>query len=349
MKNISIDTSSRQYLILIGQNIFCDTIKSFIDNRNPDKIVLVIDKHLLNTLKSFDLLANLHYILINCTEKNKNVKNLIKILDFFYQENLSRKSLVINVGGGVLTDIASFACSIYQRGIKYINVPTTLLSMVDASFGGKTGVNYKNIKNLIGTFYHPELVIVDIKFLETLPKKYLIGGYGEIIKHALIKDKIYFDNLLNKKLNLIEIIKKSILIKKDVVGDDEFETKGTRKILNFGHTVGHAIESYSQKVKKPLYHGYAVAKGILIESWLSYKLGLLTYEEYQQIQNIINDYKLNVDLDYEIKIDEIMYLISKDKKNSNNEIKFVLLEKIGAAIPDQIVPKNLIIESIKLL
>lgn len=349
MKNITITTSTKAYEIYIGENIFCDIVNSFIQEQKPDKIVLIIDENVFDVLKECDLLKKYPYINLRCSERNKNIKNVIKILDFFYSQNISRKSLVINIGGGVLTDIAAFACSIYQRGVRYINIPTTLLSMVDASFGGKTAINYKNIKNLVGSFYHPEIVIVDTRFLETLPKKYFIGGYGEIIKHALIKDKVYFDNLLNKNLSLIDIIEKSILIKKEVVGNDEFETKGTRKILNFGHTIGHAIESYSQKIKKPLYHGYAVAKGIIIESWLSYKIGLLNYAEYQQIQNIIKEYKLNIKLNYKIKIDEIIYLMQKDKKNSNNEIKFVLLERIGKAIPDQTIPKNLIIESLNLL
>ncbi|MCX8035144.1 MAG: 3-dehydroquinate synthase [Candidatus Dojkabacteria bacterium] len=349
MRGINITTNTKTYKICIGENIFSDAIDSFIIEQNPDKIVLVMDENLFDVLKEHDLLKKHQYIKIRCTEKNKNIKTIIKILHFFYLQNISRKSLVINIGGGVLTDVAAFACSIYQRGVRYINIPTTLLSMVDASFGGKTGINYKNIKNLIGSFYHPDIVIVDTNFLKTLPKRYFIGAYGEIIKHALIYDTNYLDYLMNKNHDLVELIEKSILIKKSVVGDDEFETKGTRKILNFGHTIGHAIESYSQKVKKTLYHGYAVAKGIVAESWISYKQGLLTEQESEKIINLINKYNLNKKLKFKIDAEEIITMMMKDKKNSNNEIKFVLLERIGKAIPDQTVPKNLIIESLNLL
>lgn len=349
MKNITITTSTKAYEIYIGENIFCDIVTSFIQEQKPDKIVLIIDENVFDVQKELDLLKKYPYINLRCNEKNKNIKNVIKILDFFYSQNISRKSLVINIGGGVLTDIASFACSIYQRGIKYINVPTTLLSMVDASFGGKTGINYKNIKNLVGTFYHPDLVIVDTNFLKTLPRKYFTGAYGEIIKHALIYDTNYFDYLMNKNHDLVELIEKSILIKKSVVGDDEFETKGTRKILNFGHTIGHAIESYSQNAKNPLYHGYAVAKGIVAESWISYKQGLLSKQEFERIIQIMSQYNLNKKLKFNIDVKEIIAIMMKDKKNSNNEIKFVLLERIGKAIPDQTVSKNLIIESLNLL
>ena len=245
---------------------------------------------------------------------------------------------MISIGGGITGDVSGFAASIFKRGLKFINIPTTLLSQVDSSIGGKTGINSKYGKNLIGAFYQPSLVISDIIFLKSLPKREIICGYGEILKHAIIADKKFFSfldingsQILNLKSPLIEkAIFKSCSIKKKVVETDEKEM-GIRKILNFGHTFAHAYEAtlgYSKKLN----HGEAVILGIKTAAKFSLSNNILNIKEFNLIENHLNKLSLpkNINKFFSTKdLNKILSFMKKDKKNNTNKINLVLLKKIG--------------------
>jgi 3-dehydroquinate synthase/shikimate kinase/3-dehydroquinate synthase len=256
-------------------------------------------------------------------------------------KNFSRNDCLISIGGGITGDISGFAASLFKRGMKFVNVPTTLLSQVDSSIGGKTGVNTKYGKNLIGNFYQPNLVITDIQFLKTLPKREIICGYGEILKHSLIANKNFY-NFLNKNSKKIfnlssPFIEKAILesckIKRNVVEKDEKE-KGLRKILNFGHTFAHAYEA-SLGYSKKLNHGEAVIFGMKTALNFSLKNNLLKKNEHNSIINHIYNCNLPYNLNKFFKVKDLNKILSfmlKDKKNNSNKINLVLLKKIGSPL-----------------
>jgi 3-dehydroquinate synthase len=254
---------------------------------------------------------------------------------------------MINLGGGVITDIGGFVASTYKRGIDFINVPTTLLAMVDASVGGKTGVDLGSLKNQIGVINEPKSVIVISKFLETLPSNQMRSGLAEMLKHGLIYDKTYWDKL--KHLNNLNtddldiLIKQSIEIKNEIVSQD-LKENGIRKALNFGHTLGHAIESYflESEDKKQLLHGEAIAIGMILESYLSYKLELISKDSYAEIKYIITDIFEKISFN-ESDIQKILDLLIFDKKNEFGNIQFTLLNKIGESKINQTVDKSLIL------
>ena len=348
MKHIrlKIKTKTKNYPIIIGPNLISSILK--ISNKNSikfQKCLIIIDRNISNKIISKikkSLNKKETYIsFFKANEKNKNIKSVNKILDLLLSNNFSRNDCLISVGGGITGDVSGFAASLYKRGLKFINIPTTLLSQVDSSIGGKTGVNTKYGKNLIGSFYHPDLVLSDINFLKTLQKRELVCGYGEILKHALIANKNFY-NFLNKNnkkiLNLISpFIEKTIFesckIKKNFVERDENE-KEVRKTLNFGHTFGHAYEAalgYSKKLN----HGEAVILGM--NSALKFSLinNLLKKKEYNSIKNHILNAKLPLSLKKFFKmkdINRIIYFMTKDKKNFSNKISLVLLNKIGKPI-----------------
>ena len=258
--------------------------------------------------------------------------------------NFSREDCLISIGGGITGDIGGFAASMFKRGLKFINIPTTLLSQVDSSIGGKTGVNTKYGKNLIGSFYQPNLVISDIQFLKTLPKREIICGYGEILKHSLIANKKFY-NFLNRNNDKIlklsspfieKAIYESCKIKKNVVEQDEREA-GLRKILNFGHTFAHAYEAslgYSTKLN----HGEAVILGIKTALNFSLKNNLLNKNEYHSITSHISNANLQSTLSKLFTIKDLNKIISfmlKDKKNNSDKISLVLLKRIGYPIIDK--------------
>ena len=278
---------------------------------------------------------------LNASEKNKNQKSVDKILSILLSKNFNRNDCLISIGGGITGDISGFAASIFKRGLKFVNIPTTLLAQVDSSIGGKTGINTKYGKNLIGAFYQPSLVISDINFLKTLPKREIICGYGEILKHALIADKKFFtflnkngSKILNLKSPLIEMaIHKSCSIKKKIVESDEKEMS-LRKILNFGHTFAHAFEAtlgYSKKLN----HGEAVILGIKTAAKFSLLHKILNINEFKLIENHLNELDLPRDINKEfskINLNKILSFMKKDKKNNTNKINLVLLKKIGFPI-----------------
>ena len=343
---LNIKTENQKYPIFIGNNIL-NKLKNILKENliNFNQCLIIADKNVpkklidkvLNSLPKRKI--SLHYF--SSTEKNKNQKSIDNILSILLSKNFSRNDCVISIGGGITGDISGFAASMFKRGLKFINIPTTLLSQVDSSIGGKTGINTKYGKNLIGTFYQPSLVISDIIFLKSLPKREIICGYGEILKHAIIADKKFFSfldtngsKILNLKSPLIEkAIFKSCSIKKKIVETDEKEM-GLRKILNFGHTFAHAYEAtlgYSKKLN----HGEAVLLGIKTATKFSLSNNILNVKEFDLIENHLNKFKLprNVNKFFSIKnLDKILSFMKKDKKNDTNKLNLVLLKKIGSPI-----------------
>jgi len=343
---LKINTKSNKYSILIGSGISSKLLKILNDNSIKfNKCLLVIDKKIPKFLinKIIKSLNNKKKIIVffNANEKNKNQLSVNKILKILLKNNFTRHDCLISIGGGITGDVSGFAASIFKRGIKFINIPTTLLAQVDSSIGGKTGVNSSYGKNLIGSFYQPSLVISDINFLKTLPRREVVCGYGEILKHSLINDKKFFfflnknaSKVLNLKNPFInKAIYKSCLIKKKVVEIDEKE-KGLRKILNFGHTFAHAFES-TLKYSKKINHGEAVILGISVASKFSLNKNLLSLKEFKIIQDHLIKYKLPIKLKKFFsskKISSIVTFMKMDKKNNTKKINLVLLKSIGNAI-----------------
>ncbi len=348
IKKLIIKTKTQKYQILIGNNLIQKLSNLFKKNLiSFNKCLLLIDKNIskknVQLIKKSLLKKNtkiyIHWI--KATETNKNQKSIDEILEILLKNNFSRQDCLISIGGGITGDIGGFAASIFKRGLKFINIPTTLLSQVDSSVGGKTGINSKHGKNLIGNFYQPKLVISDINFLKTLPKREIICGYAEILKHSIITSKNFFkflekniENILNLKSPFIEkAIFESCKIKKSIVEKDEKE-KNLRKILNFGHTFGHAYEA-SLNFSKKLNHGEAVLLGMNSALKFSLKKKLISKNEYDLI---LKHFK-NINLPSKIekyftikKLDNILSFMSKDKKNNSEKINLILLKKIGNPI-----------------
>ncbi len=354
MKKISVKTSTEKYPILIGNNLILNFLK--ILNKHSirfKKCLFIVDKNVPNKFIK-KLRKNLNkkdffFLHINANEKNKSQKTINEILESLLKKNFSRQDCLIAIGGGITGDITGFAASLFKRGLQFVNIPTTLLSQVDSSIGGKTGINTIYGKNLIGSFYQPKLVISDIDFLKTLPKREIICGYGEILKHSLISNKKFFNflnknifNILNLKKNTLEkAIYESCKIKRLIVEKDEKE-KNLRKVLNFGHTFAHSYEA-TLNFSKKLNHGEAVLLGMITALKFSYSKKLLKEDEFN---NIINHF-LNSNLPITLKkyfslkdLTKIINFMTKDKKNNSDDINLILLKKIGHPIIDRKFKKN---------
>jgi 3-dehydroquinate synthase len=333
LKNILIQSGSLKKLGTI------------MDLTQYTQIVIFTDKNVaqywLDTLQSnFEKPAPV--LTIKVGEKEKNLQTVEKLWKFFQENKCDRNSLLINLGGGVVTDMGAFAASTFMRGISFINIPTTLLSQVDASVGGKTGFNFGDVKNLIGTFTEAEKVIIDPETLSTLPAREYRSGWGEIIKHGLIADKAYFELLKTAPGSDIEkIIQRSCELKSGVVTKDATE-KSYRKILNFGHTLGHSVEILSEG---KILHGEAIAIGMMGEAFISKELGYLTDTDLKTIQKTIEKFQLPTKTSGISKKD-ILAKITTDKKNKGEEVRWVLLEKIGKAMVDQSVPEEVVKKAI---
>ena len=290
-------------------------------------------------------------IIISSGEENKNIDTCISIWGQLNSFKADRKSLLINLGGGVLTDIGGFAASTYLRGIEFINIPTTLLGMVDAAHGGKTGIDFKQLKNQIGVFNEPLEVLLDDEYLKTLSKEEFINGYAEVVKHSLLTDKpdLTFNSLI--KLDLFEdsdyIINSYSSVKNEIVESDKYESR-IRKILNLGHTIGHAVESYSHISDKvvDLKHGQAIVIGIITELYISHKKFNFPLKDVVTVKEHLKNYFSSILLE-EDDIMNIYELMVYDKKNEGSKINFVLLKEIGKPVIDQIVNKDLFIESFR--
>lgn len=282
-------------------------------------------------------------------EENKTIETCIEVWHALTDLGADRKSLIINLGGGMVTDLGGFVASTFKRGIGFINVPTSLLAMVDASVGGKTGVDLGILKNQIGVINNPAAVLVDVAFLDTLPTEEMRSGLAEMLKHGLIADTDYWQQFTDlgglTTDDLGEMIRRSIEIKNSIVEQDPTE-KSLRKILNFGHTLGHAIESYflGHPAKNKLLHGEAIAIGMVLESYIAMEKHLITPIEYKEIKGVITSIFDKVIFD-EKDISGIMELLVHDKKNESGQVLFVLLNGIGNAIIDQPVENTLIIKA----
>jgi 3-dehydroquinate synthase/shikimate kinase/3-dehydroquinate synthase len=345
MKHIKlkINTKTHSYPIIIGSNLIPNILKITNNNSiNFNRCLLIIDnkipKKIISKIKKSLNKKETHIYYYKANEINKNIKYIKKILDILLKKNFSREDCLISVGGGITGDISGFAASLFKRGLKFINIPSTLLSQVDSSVGGKTGINTKYGKNLIGSFYQPNLVISDIDFLKTLPKREVICGYGEILKHSLIANKnfyLFLSKNIKKILNLSspfieKAIYESCKIKKNVVEKDERE-KGLRKILNFGHTFAHAYEA-TLGFSKKLNHGEAVILGMNTALNFSLEKKLLKKKEYNSIINhiVISNLPLSIKKFFKLKdLNKIISFMLKDKKNNSEKISLVLLKKIG--------------------
>jgi 3-dehydroquinate synthase/shikimate kinase/3-dehydroquinate synthase len=349
MKEIKIQVKAlnNNYSIIIGSKLLIKVKKILNENSiECQKYLLVIDnkvpKNFVNKIKKSLKKKKLILHFFKSNELNKNQKSVDKIIKILLNNNFNRNDCLISIGGGITGDVAGFASSIFKRGIKFVNIPTTLLAQVDSSIGGKVGINHKKYgKNLIGSFYQPNLVIADTGFLKTLPKREIICGYAEILKHSLIANKKFF-LFLNKNINKIinlksPLIEKSIyqscLIKKKIVEKDERE-KNLRKILNFGHTFAHAYESGLNYSKK-LNHGEAVLLGIMSAVRFSFFNKLLSKKDFFLIKNHMEKSQILIRLNkfFSLKdINKIINFMKKDKKNNSMKINLVLLKKISKPI-----------------
>ena len=326
----------------------------WIENYTPGKVFLATEET-VNDLwisKSEDFLKSnsIKKVVIPAGENNKKIESVAKIWEFLSKNGGDRKSLLINIGGGMLTDLAGFAATTFKRGIDFLNVPTTLLSQVDASVGGKTGINFGGFKNEIGTFKEPVAVIINTDFLKTIDSENFISGFAEMIKHGLIYSPKHLEELEKFNLenidydHLQEIISHSVQIKEYFVANDPTE-KNIRKSLNFGHTIGHAFESYAWGQNRPIQHGYAVAYGMIAELFLSVQYCKFPLKDFEHLTNwLINMYgKFQIK---ENDFDSLFELMTHDKKNEAGRINFTLLSEIGKIEINQNCERDLIYDSL---
>lgn len=330
-----------KYKVYIGEGIL-RKISEVIDLKKFSKVIVITDEKIpAEFLKQFEK------IIVPAGENFKNIETLQKIWKEMLKLGVDRKSLVINLGGGVIGDMGGFAASCYMRGVKFLQVPTTLLSAVDASVGGKVGINFEGVKNLIGSFNQPAAVLIDIETFKTLSEREFNSGFGEIIKHGIIADREYFKMVTSKKpgefsrKELIEIIKKSCEIKARIIAEDEKES-GNRKLLNFGHTIGHALESISLETDYPLLHGEAVSIGMVAEARISLEMGLINEKDLGKIISSLE--KAGLPVKYQAgDFEKIARLISKDKKAASGKINWTLIKGIvGGAIINQQVDDSVV-------
>jgi len=343
MKNINVILKDKKYGVRIKENSFDEIENTLIKREIPSRILAVTDAAVLKLHQD-----KLNYLFesenfqvevfrLNASEKEKNLGTVEAIYKALLKNNFDRDSAIIAIGGGITGDIAGFAASTYMRGIKYIQAPTTILASVDSSVGGKTGVNFNNVKNFIGSFYQPEFVIIDPRFFTTLPEEEIICGLGEAIKTSFLAGGKYFAGLpekiqpvLEKDSQAIEyIITNSVQFKAGVVAKDEKE-KGLRKILNFGHTFAHALEGESGFAIK---HGQAVIFGIAAALFLSYQIGLAAKNDFEEGLYILSKIKNKVKIP-PVAPERIYNAMLNDKKNKNGRIKFVLLKSPGNVLID---------------
>ena len=359
---LKVKTNTNNYSIIVGKNLCSKINKIILEERiYPQKFLLVYDSkvpaEMIRSIVRRLSKRRIEKKKIVFNEKSKNLKTVSSIVKILEKNNFSRNDSLISVGGGICGDVCGFASSIFKRGLNFINVPTTLLSQVDSAIGGKTGINSLSGKNMIGSFYQPSLVISDIDFLKSLPKREMICGYAEILKHSLIKDKVFFKFL---KKNFIKILShnhkflektiyKSCFIKKEIVEKDEKE-KNIRKVLNLGHTFAHAYEA-TVGYNKGLNHGEAVLLGIMSAVEFSRKKNILKKNDFGQIAEHLR--KLNYDnlnKYFKLKdISKIIFYMKQDKKNKDDKINLILLKSIGKPILNKSFRENNIRSFLKTL
>ncbi len=344
---------SANYIVGFGIDYY-STLSQLINDKKYSKIVFLVDentaKHCLNyVLQWLAVEVTFEIIEIEQGEENKTIETCTAVWESLVELNIDRKALLINVGGGMVCDLGGFVAATYKRGIDFVNIPTSLLAMVDASVGTKTGVNLGGLKNMVGSFSQPQMVLIDTAFLETLPGNQMRSGLAEMFKHGLIADASYWNQLKNlgelTSEDLLLLIYHSVSIKNEIVLQDPLE-KNVRKLLNFGHTLGHVLETYSHSGKgiQPLLHGEAIAIGMILEAFISYKKNLLTKKSYLEIKETLNlMFESIVFTENDIEI--CTHLLIHDKKNVNGMVQFTLLTDIGSGVINEIVESELINEA----
>lgn len=338
--------------VIISRHLKTELAKAIAECEH-DRIFVLVDettnKLCWSLVKDYLCLKDAQTIVIGATDRRKNLDTLVHVWESLQQGKATRHSLLINLGGGMVTDLGGFAASTYKRGINFINIPTTLLAMVDASVGGKTGINFGGLKNEIGVFNDAEFVLLDTNWLRTLDEENIRSGYAEMLKHGLIADDTMWAELINFNLaqpnlrQLASMLNKSVRIKERIVAEDPHE-KGIRKALNLGHTFGHAFESWAMK-RQPVLHGYAVAFGLIAELYLATTQTDFPTERMRQTVNFIRAYYGSLPItcnDYP----ELIELMHHDKKNRGNEINVTLLGGIGDIRINQAITENDIKEAL---
>ncbi|MFL2755699.1 MAG: 3-dehydroquinate synthase [Dehalococcoidia bacterium] len=353
-----VKVSSGEHPIWVGWDIL-DTIGEKINEFVETPIAYIIAdqnvqkyvRKIQTSLESVSIKA--HVFIIPPGEESKNLNTVRSIYDWLASMNAERKHLVIALGGGVIGDMVGFVAATYLRGMPLVHVPTTLLAMMDSSIGGKVAVDLPEGKNLVGAFYQPKFVMSDVSILKTLPERELNSGWAEAIKHGLILDKDLFDIFENKSDELFsldpelstEIIRKSVSIKADVVSKDEKEQLGIRILLNYGHTIGHAIETVTKY--KDYLHGEAVSIGMMGAAQIAYKVGLVkSLDIIKRQKSLFIKYKLPTNFN-NIDTKQIFSAMHKDKKKSNGDINWVLLDSIGNAVTMDNIPDSIVMDSLR--
>lgn len=343
MKKIKIKTKYKSYPVIIGDSVL-SSISDLINEQGLfENLFIVVDENVFNLHEkyikdAFNETSNkIYFYKLKPGEHSKSLEGLRGILSELIEGKYGRDTLLISIGGGVTGDLAGFAASVYMRGIQIAHIPTTLLAAIDSAIGGKTGINFNSYKNLLGAFHQPEFVLIDTKFISSLPKEEINSGAGELIKYAFLTNKSFYNYIYEnfsrlyslEKTVLNKIIYESVLFKGSVISKDEFES-GLRKILNLGHTFAHAYESQQNYSIK---HGEAVAVGIISALFLSYKKGLLSEKNLNQYLKL----PLRMKLSSEFRIQDhrsVLKYMYGDKKNREGEIRFILLSGIGKIITD---------------
>ena len=343
MKKMEIKTKNRNYPVIIGNSVL-DLIYDLINQPGMyENLFIVVDENVFSLHEKYitnifnETNKKIHFYKLKPGEHSKSFDGLETILSEMIEKKYGRDTLLISIGGGVTGDLSGFAASVYMRGIQVAHIPTTLLAAVDSAIGGKTGINFNNYKNILGTFYQPQFVIIDTKFISTLPKEEINSGVGELIKYAFLTNEIFynyiyknFDKIYSLEESVLnKIIYKSVLFKGSVISKDEFEG-GLRKILNLGHTFAHAYESQTNYSLK---HGEAVVMGIISALFLSYKKGLLSERRLKKFLKLPLRMKLSPEFVIR-NYQSILKYMYGDKKNREGEIRFILLSGIGNLATD---------------
>lgn len=357
MEKIKVELGEKSYDIFIGEKIFQECTNFILSSQKfTNKVLVITDNNVFENFgKDFKNILtncgiNFEFFVIEAGESSKNLQNSEKIYTKAIEIGLDRKSLIVALGGGVVGDLAGFVAATYLRGVPFIQVPTTLLAQVDSSVGGKTAVNHKLGKNLIGAFYQPQAVFIDLETLKTLPEREIKSGLGEVVKYGIISDEKFFEYLeknvekiLSKNVEVMtQIIKRSCEIKSEVVAQDEKENN-LRRILNFGHTIAHAIELETNYTKYR--HGEAVSIGMIGAALISEELGKISANEVQRLKNLLVKLKLFTKCE-DCNVENLYKYLFRDKKVIGGKINWVLMKKIGEVeicddVPDDIVKKVL--------
>lgn len=354
MEKLSLNLGINSYDILFEKD-FGKLTEALKEINAPQKLMIVTDSNVARIYggEVRQLLLDGGYDvkmhIFDAGEENKKMDTILNICSDCIKHNMDRKSMIIALGGGVVGDMAGFAAAIYMRGIRFVQIPTTLLSQSDSSVGGKTGVDFAESKNILGAFHQPKLVYINVSTLKTLPDREFVSGMGEVVKHGIIYDKDFFEYLAEnsekvKSLDadtLVKTAKTNCSVKADVVMKDEKET-GLRAVLNFGHTIGHAVESAKHF---EMTHGECVGLGMCAAGYIAYKRNMISCEEFEKMKTVIGMYNIPIKTNID-DIGKVIDFMQKDKKKSEGRLKFVLPEKIGSVVIVDDVTENEIYDAL---